>query len=565
MNKRSLTKRTTRTMLVLGILLSIIAMVIGLVTYGTALINGYVDRAFETARRASSTIRHGMGVHAEQFTDDVMRIYRSLTSEQRAKLGTEEYRSYFSDIDTSEDSDVSEWYYMVNMLLSFVIDLDDVYLAVLDEDTNTVVYIVDADPDGRLYPGDWEPIPEKNLRMFLDWNGEGRLYDLDYTELYGWMVTAGYPVKGADGSYYAHMFVDIAANSVIADMARFALRMFLGMLAATLFITWFAARRIKRQVTDPIESIADAAKAYAQDVMDGQRKAHFAALDIHTGDELENLSRVMTAMEADLADSEQSIRQITAEKERAKTEMGLARRIQGSMLPHVFPPFPDRREFDIYAIMDPAREVGGDFYDFFLIDDDHLGLVMADVSGKGVPAALFMMISKVIIQSCAMLGKGAAETLTKTNEALCSSNQTDMFVTVWMGILEISTGKLTAANAGHEYPALMKDGRFELYRDRHGLVIGGMDGVQYTEYEISLLPGDKLFVYTDGLPEATDTDGQMFGTDRMLAALNDEKDAAPRQILESVRAAADAFTRGAEPFDDLTMLCLEYKGPEKDA
>ena len=238
----------------------------------------------------------------------------------------------------------------------------------------------------------------------------------------------------------------------------------------------------------------------------------------------------------------------------------MANRIQNSMIPNVFPPFPGRREFDIYASMEPAWEVGGDFYDFFLIDEDHLCLVMADVSGKGVPAALFMMISKVILQSCAMLGQSAAEILVKTNDAICSSNQVEMFVTVWTGILEISTGRITAANAGHEYPAVMHNGEFTLLKDKHGLVIGGMDGVQYTEYEIDMKPGDKLFLYTDGIPEATDKDEKMFGTQRMLDALNKDPGADPRQILENVREDVDDFVMGAEQFDDMTMLCLEYKG-----
>ncbi len=252
------------------------------------------------------------------------------------------------------------------------------------------------------------------------------------------------------------------------------------------------------------------------------------------------------------------------ERERIGTELHMANRIQASMLPHEFPPFPDRKEFDIYASMDPAKEVGGDFYDFFLIDEDHLCLVIADVSGKGIPAALFMMISKVILQSCAMLGQSTAEILRKTNDALCSGNQVEMFVTVWLGILEISTGKITAANAGHEYPALMKDGRFSLLKDKHGFVIGGMDGVRYKEYEIQLEPGDKLFVYTDGVPEATDASEAMFGTDRMLEALNEAPDAPPQEILKNVRSATDRFVKDAEQFDDLTMLCIEYHGEDND-
>jgi len=253
------------------------------------------------------------------------------------------------------------------------------------------------------------------------------------------------------------------------------------------------------------------------------------------------------------------------EEERLNTELKMASEIQGSMLPHVFPPFPDREEFDIYASMDPAREVGGDFYDYFLIDDDHLGLVIADVSGKGIPASLFMMISKVIVQSCAMLGQGPANILSKTNEAICSNNQVDMFVTAWVGILEISTGRLTAANAGHEYPALMKNGVFSLLKDKHSFVIGGMENVPYREYELFLEPGDKIFLYTDGLPEATDPAGAMFGKEKILEVLNEAADASPRDTLDHVTGAVNEFVRDAEQFDDLTMLCLEYRGLQGSA
>ena len=213
--------------------------------------------------------------------------------------------------------------------------------------------------------------------------------------------------------------------------------------------------------------------------------------------------------------------------------------------------------------MDPAKEVGGDFYDFFLIDDDHLALVMADVSGKGVPAALFMMASKIILKSTAMLGKAAGEVLTQTNQTICSNNQEEMFVTVWLGILEISTGKITAANAGHEYPAIKHpDGSFELFRDKHGFVIGGMDGLRYKDYELQLEPGAKLFVYTDGVPEATNREGEMFGTDRMIDVLNKKPEAPPEKLLKNVRKTVDGFVKDAEQFDDLTMLCMEYLGPK---
>ncbi len=249
------------------------------------------------------------------------------------------------------------------------------------------------------------------------------------------------------------------------------------------------------------------------------------------------------------------------ENSRIETELTMASSIQADMLPNIYPAFPERPEFDIYASMDPAKEVGGDFYDFFLIDDDRLCLVIADVSGKGVPAALFMMASRIIIANNAMMGKTPAQILTDTNSAVCANNKEDMFVTVWLGILDLSTGKLTAANAGHEFPVLKQgDGEFVLYKDKHGFVIGGMDGMRYKEYEISLQPGAKLFLYTDGVPEATDANGELFGTDRMLGALNKDASASPEQILKNVRSDVDGFVKEAEQFDDLTMLCVEYRG-----
>ena len=249
------------------------------------------------------------------------------------------------------------------------------------------------------------------------------------------------------------------------------------------------------------------------------------------------------------------------EQELMIRELQMAREIQGGVLPHIFPPFPDRKEIDLFASMDPARDVGGDFYDFYFIDEDHLCLLIADVSGKGIPAALFMMVAKRILEDSARLEYSVSEILEKTNGALCDNNHAEMFVTVWLGILEISTGRLTAANAGHEYPVIRKKGSsFELYKDKHGFVIGGMKGIHYREYQIRLNPGDKIFIYTDGVPEATAGNGEMFGTERMVAALNTCGESCPEEILKGVRKAVDSFVGDAEQFDDLTMLCLEYKG-----
>ncbi len=246
-----------------------------------------------------------------------------------------------------------------------------------------------------------------------------------------------------------------------------------------------------------------------------------------------------------------------------ETELNMATEIQTGMLPSIFPAFPERPEFDIHASMDPAKEVGGDFYDFFMIDDDHLGMVIADVSGKGVPAALFMMSSKILINDHALMGGSPAEILERVNKQICANNDAHMFVTVWLGILEISTGKLTTASAGHEYPIINTTGKYVLLKDKHGLAIGAFEMSKYKNTELQLKKGDSIFVYTDGVAEATDANNQLFGTDRTVEALNAiPKGASQKEILAGVRAAVDAFVKEAPQFDDLTMVGLKYNGPK---
>ena len=245
-------------------------------------------------------------------------------------------------------------------------------------------------------------------------------------------------------------------------------------------------------------------------------------------------------------------------------ELGLATSIQKHMLPSIFPAFPERKEFDVFASMTPAKEVGGDFYDFFLVDDTHLGLVIADVSDKGVPAALFMMACKIMVQNYAMMGKAPSEVLTSVNNQICQNNQDEMFVTVWLGILDLKTGLLTAANAGHEKPAIRNaDGSFQLFKDTHGFVVGWYKGVKYVDYQIQLEKGSKIFLYTDGVPEASSSEGQ-FTRERMVETLNKYGDLSPEEIIKNVKKDIDTFVGQADQFDDITMLCCQYVGSDNE-
>ena len=256
----------------------------------------------------------------------------------------------------------------------------------------------------------------------------------------------------------------------------------------------------------------------------------------------------------------------------ADRDLMMASKIQESFLPHIFPPFPKRSEFDLFAIMDAAKEVGGDFYDFFLTDEDHICLVIADVSGKGVPASLFMMISKILIKSHIQAGESPGEALEKVNNILLDGNTTEMFVTVWIGLIEISTGKGIAVNAGHEHPILRRaDGEFELIKYRHSPAVSTMEDIPFREHEFELHPGDSLFVYTDGVAEATNSENEAYGAERMLKALNstlkdnngltaEGADPTPEELVTTVRKDLDIFVNGATQFDDITMLCFNFKG-----
>ena len=282
---------------------------------------------------------------------------------------------------------------------------------------------------------------------------------------------------------------------------------------------------------------------------------------IYIRNELGALSSDISEMIVSIDQYVDEIQNITAEKERIAAELGVATKIQADMLPSAFPAFPERKEFDLYATMNPAKEVGGDFYDFFLVDEDHICLVVADVSGKSVPAALFMVNSKTRIQNQASQGKSAGEVLAAVNNQLCEGNELGYFVTVWIAIIDLKTGKGVAANAGHEHPVIRHaGGSYESVIYRHSPAVGIMGGIPFQEHEFQLYPGDRIFVYTDGVPEATSTEDELFGEERMLASLNSHEKDSLQELLPNLKKDIDSFVGDAPQFDDITMLGFDYYG-----
>ena len=348
------------------------------------------------------------------------------------------------------------------------------------------------------------------------------------------------PVSEIEALTKPYLFIIVVSTTILAFLAAL-----------------FIATYIRRKFVKPIRKVSEEAARFARDNERGEPLEGISNLR-----EIHNLAVSVDKMENDMLRYIDNLTQATAEKERMGAELTLAAQIQSQSVPTSFPAFPGRNEFDIFALMDPAKEVGGDFYNFKLIDDDHLIMIIGDVSGKGIPAALFMMVANILITNTSLTGKSPAEILAAVNNELYEHNSVEMFVTVWLGVLTISTGKIIAANAGHEYPAIMSGGKFSLLKDKHGFVAAGMKDMKYTNYEIELSPGDKLFVYTDGVPEAMNAEEELFGTDRMISVLNEEPTAAPEQVLRNMQQGINAFVKDAEQFDDLTMLCLEYFGKE---
>ena len=412
------------------------------------------------------------------------------------------------------------------------------------------------------YTGDaYSPEVAENYLKGMKAGGEEITYFSNTTE-FGHDYTALVPIMNSKGEAVAILAVDISINEIGTVLTKYIISIVIVMcILIGIFLTGLY-KWLSKRVIVPISRIQVSAERFVES-SHGQEdpdKIIFENPGIKSGDEVQALSEALVTMASDLKKYMKNLMLETKEKERIGAELGVATHIQSSMLPCIFPAFPDRDEFDIYATMTPAKEVGGDFYDFFMVDDRHLAIVMADVSGKGVPAALFMVIGKTLIKDHTVPGRNLGEVFTEVNNILCESNDNGMFITAFEGVLDLVTGEFRYVNAGHEKPFIYRKGKgYEEYKTRAGFVLAGMENIKYKEQVIQLEAGDRIFQYTDGITEATDSDKQLYGMDRLNSVLNLKcAECSPEETLRLVKADIDAFVGGADQFDDITMLCLEY-------
>lgn len=469
-----------------------------------------------------------------------------------------------SYLETGEIDD--DYLYIQQQLDDLVVSADAVtiYVTKLSDDYLTSTYIFDAiHPDvgfSRYELGytatDMDPQYTDQVENMMTTGTRSAVYFYSETEQSGAHTTAAIPIRTSDGEIIAMLGVEKAMTSLDSARHTYVWHVIaVTTIAVLLFLTVYIAF-LRRTVVTPILTITEESKRFAEhntpnlDLLEG----------IHRKDELGTLAHAVSKMETDIIQYIDNLTAVTAEKERIGAELNVATQIQTSMLPRIFPAFPEREEFDIYATMEAAKEVGGDFYDFFLIDQTHLGIVIADVSGKGVPAALFMVIAKTLIKNHAQSGVSPAQVFEIVNDQLCENNEADMFVTAFMGILELSTNRLVYVNAGHNPPLICRAGQtYERLPSKPGFILAGMEHIKYRQQEIQLEAGDRLFLYTDGVTEALGPQDVLYSEQRLIDFLNapSMQTASPSDLLHALRADIERFADGVQQADDITMLLLQ--------
>ena len=522
--------RLTAGVILFGLLLGAVCSTVGYIEFTAVLEQQYNDSAYEIAETAREIL------NPDKF-------------EQYLETGRtdEEYDNILAILDTLTDA----------------ANVTFIYVAKVSGDYRTLTYIYDtvnSDTEFERYPlgytaSDLDEKHTENVVKIMTKGGRAEKYLYSYSKESGAHTTAAIDVKNSDGKIIAMLCVEKPMTRLEAARNTYVLHVILWTLTAIVLFIIVYSVILRRGIIKPIKTLTKEAERFAKTNLPSGEP-----INIRQKDEVGILARAVEKMETDIARYTENLTVITAEKERVNTELSVATRIQANMLPSIFPAFPNRKEFDIFATMNPAKEVGGDFYDFFMVDERHLAIVMADVSGKGVPAALFMVIGKTLIKDHTWPGKDLGSVFDEVNELLCESNSEGLFITAFEGVLDLVSGEFRFVNAGHEIPYICKKNvKFEPYKIRAGFVLAGMEGMRYKCGEMQLEAGDKIFQYTDGITEAANVRMELYGMDRLTAVLGENSDLPPGELLPAVKRDIDNFVGEAPQFDDITMLCLEYR------
>ncbi len=552
MAKRKLSVKIALYCSIFALILTVVLGSVGYTTYKSSLIERYevyTRSLLDTAKSAVQAEGLWQALQTGQENEDYLRAQQMLCAVKENSEISYIYIVSFPDASTYRKMN----FYMNGFTQEDLADDPDYISRIGDICVLGEVGDENADFDYAMTQVFWDA-------LYSAPSAETFFYVND-TDVYGYQMTGYEAIITQSGDKVGVLALDVSMDEIKGHLYEYLLIMAVAALVLLVIFLVVLLSILNRNMIRPITSLA----ASAQDFVSNSENAEaapenltFREVPVKSGDEIELLSKSLSNMTRDMKAYMVNLKSVVGEKERISAELDLATNIQASMLPSIFPAFPDRPEIDIHATMRPAKEVGGDFYDFFLVDDDHLMVVIADVSGKGVPAALFMVIAKTLIKNNALSGLTPAQVFTNTNDQLCENNETGLFVTAWAGLLELSTGRFTYVNAGHNPPVLRRrDGSFEYLRSRPGFVLAGMEGIRYRQTEMELEPGDVLYLYTDGVTEAADKHDELFGEPRLLESLNALQDVQPQEMLAHIARDVDRFVAGAPQSDDITMLGLK--------
>lgn len=510
----------------------------------------------ESRHQLESMLALQDSAYIEKIYQKTREIYDNLPEEIRSDQMSDEFYNAFSPLVDDDFLAARD----ILVIFREKMEQRNVFLMFPDRENNRVVYVVDGDEAEWAYlPGQWTDADIEDTEKIVD--SSWRLA-ITHDSEYGWIGSEVLPVYGQNGDMLGYAVADIDLNDFLKSILRFLVILVIVAVLLVVLLAFVFAKMLKNHIIRYLVSMACAARNYTQMDklnLDMETPSVYEPLAIETADEIEDLWKNMIEMESDIKDSIVRLRDITAQQERIEAELAIATRIQMGMLPDKFP---DSSEYEFFASMEPALEVGGDLYDFFMVDDTHLAMVIADVSDKGVSAALFMVITKTLIRSQAEQGvQDPAQIFAIVNRKLMEVNRAHMFVTAWLGILDLQSGRVVYVNAGHEYPAVRRAGEsFEILKDVHCLPLAARLKVEFRSGEFMLSPGDALFLYTDGVPEANNENNELLGVDKMIEILNSIPDADPQAVIANVKDGMAGFVKDSKQFDDTTMLCLRFKG-----